>query len=47
MTDSPATPRTAEPCARYWGSDGTLCAVHHGRFASSFEWRCFDRRPVR
>ena len=22
------------PCARYWGSDGTLCATHSGRFAT-------------
>lgn len=28
------------PCYRYFGSDGTLCAQHHGRFASAQENRC-------
>lgn len=35
--------RAAEPrqaCARYWGSDGTLCATHNGRFASPSATRC-------
>lgn len=33
----------AAPCARYWGSDGTLCATHNGRFLSPTETRC-DRK---
>lgn len=27
-------------CYRYWGSDGTLCAKHHGRFATVLDMRC-------
>lgn len=30
------------PCARYWGSDETLCSTHHGRFASPSENRCSE-----
>lgn len=45
MTDPPAasvTPHTAEPrpCARYFGSDGTLCSTHNGRFLAPSETRC-------
>jgi hypothetical protein len=27
-------------CARYWGSDGTLCSTHHGRFPDPSAVRC-------
>lgn len=27
-------------CARYWGSDGTLCSIHNERFADSTATRC-------
>lgn len=37
--------RAARPCARYFGSDGTLCASHSGRFRSSSEVRC-DRAAL-
>lgn len=34
------------PCARYWGSDGTLCSTHNGRFTSDAAVRCDRARSV-
>ncbi len=31
---------TALPCSRYFGSDGTLCATHNGRFTADAMNRC-------
>ena len=32
-------------CARYFGSDGTLCSIHNGRFEAEWAAHC-DRVPV-
>jgi len=32
--------RVRPECARYWGSDGTRCSTHGGRFASGESNRC-------
>lgn len=42
VRDLLASPATGDsrPCARYFGSDGTLCATHNGRFLSDTTMRC-------
>jgi hypothetical protein len=47
LARQPAPEPTAalRPCARYFGSDGTLCATHNGRFASPTTGRC-DRSVI-
>ncbi len=42
-----ATTPEPTPCARYWGSDGTLCSTHNGRFPAPDVMKCDLSEPGR
>ena len=43
IPDASVSPRVQRYCARYWGSDGTMCSTHNGRFANSSVNECDQR----